>query len=125
MRTNILVLRFSSIGDIIQTTSVLNTVKKYLPNHFITYLTLTKYEPLLKNHPSIDALHSIDPKKDQTGLKKVNEIFNENQLPIIHNSIESYSTARNHTIAHFYEKLLLLKHRMETKTGKKIAEARH
>ena len=89
MRTNILVLRFSSIGDIIQTTSVLNTVKKYLPNHFITYLTLTKYEPLLKNHPSIDALHSIDPKKDQAGLKKVNEIFNENPFSLIvdlHNS---------------------------------------
>ena len=36
----VLVLRFSSIGDIIQTTSVLNTIKKYFPDTEIEYLTL-------------------------------------------------------------------------------------
>ena len=57
----VLVLRFSSIGDIIQTTSVLNTIKKYFPDTEIEYLTLKKYESLLFDHPSIDFLQSIEP----------------------------------------------------------------
>ncbi len=40
-------------------------------------------------------------------------------------SFEEYKTNQNSSIHHFYEKLLLLKDRMNTKTGKKIAEARH
>ena len=56
----LLVIRFSSIGDIIQTTSVLNTIKKYYPDCRIDYLTLKKYKPLLLNHSSIDQIHSID-----------------------------------------------------------------
>jgi len=38
---------------------------------------------------------------------------------------EEYKTSSSPTINHFYEKLLLLKDRMNTKTGKRIALARH
>lgn len=38
---------------------------------------------------------------------------------------EEYKNSTAPTINHFYEKLLLLKDRMNTKTGKKIAEQRH
>lgn len=38
---------------------------------------------------------------------------------------EEYKASTAPTINHFYEKLLLLKDRMNTATGKKIAEARH
>lgn len=38
---------------------------------------------------------------------------------------EEYKKSTTPTINHFYEKLLLLKDKMNTKTGKKIAEQRH
>ncbi|MEW7278006.1 HD domain-containing protein [Aquimarina sp. 2201CG1-2-11] len=45
--------------------------------------------------------------------------------PNLSMSKEEYKASTAPTINHFYEKLLLLKDRMNTKTGKKIAEERH
>lgn len=45
--------------------------------------------------------------------------------PDLNMTKEEYKASTAPTINHFYEKLLLLKDRMNTKTGKKIAEERH
>ena len=86
--TRLLVLRFSSIGDIIQTTSVLNTIKKYFPHTEIEYLTLKKYESLLFDHPSIDFLHSIETwsKIDSIKIIDSKEIYKTDDI----NSITVY-----------------------------------
>ncbi|MDD5290348.1 MAG: HD domain-containing protein [Patescibacteria group bacterium] len=47
------------------------------------------------------------------------------QKPIMHQTKEDYFKSGSPTIKHFYEKLLLLKNRMNTKTAKKLAEGRH
>lgn len=45
--------------------------------------------------------------------------------PQLHASFTAYRTARTTTINHFYEKLLLLRDRMQTETGRQLASERH
>ena len=52
-------------------------------------------------------------------------IYHPDEKPVLHESYEDYKKNEGHTINHFYEKLLLLKERMNTNTGKRIAEGRH
>ena len=52
-------------------------------------------------------------------------IYHPDEKPVLHKSYEDYKKNEGHTINHFYEKLLLLKQRMNTNTGKRIAEGRH
>jgi len=52
-------------------------------------------------------------------------IYHPDEKPVLHKSYEDYKKNEGHTINHFYEKLLLLKERMNTNTGKRIAEGRH
>ncbi len=52
-------------------------------------------------------------------------LYNPEKTPIQHNSFDAYKKNTSPTINHFYEKLFLLKERMNTSSGKKIAEERH
>jgi uncharacterized protein len=47
------------------------------------------------------------------------------QRPDLHASAESYYANQGTAINHFYEKLLLLAERMNTETGRRIAQGRH
>jgi uncharacterized protein len=53
------------------------------------------------------------------------EIYNPNVKPISHKSFKEYKNSKTTSINHFYEKILLLKDRLNTKTAKKIAQRRH
>ncbi len=52
-------------------------------------------------------------------------IYNPDIVPNLSMTKEEYKNSTAPTINHFYEKLLLLKDRMNTKTGKKLAQQRH
>ena len=56
----ILIIRLSSMGDIILTFPVIETLKDNFPNSKIVYLTKNKYTDLLRNHPQIDCLVELD-----------------------------------------------------------------
>lgn len=52
-------------------------------------------------------------------------IYNPAIAPNLNMGKEEYKNSASPTLNHFYEKLLLLKDKMNTATGKKLAEARH
>ena len=52
-------------------------------------------------------------------------LYNPSIAPNLNMSKEEYKNSNSPTLNHFYEKLLLLKDKMNTETGKKIAETRH
>ncbi|MFY8187822.1 MAG: HD domain-containing protein [Flavobacterium sp.] len=52
-------------------------------------------------------------------------IYDPKINPVLNRSVEDYKSNQDPTINHFYEKLLLLKHRMNTEKGKELAEKRH
>lgn len=56
---------------------------------------------------------------------KNREIYNPEISPNLNMSKEEYKKSTAPTINHFYEKLLLLKDKMNTETGKKIAQQRN
>ncbi len=52
------------------------------------------------------------------------EMYNPDIKPQLHSSYEDYKKSKSTTINHFYEKLLLLSDRMNTKTAREIATER-
>ena len=68
----ILVIRFSSIGDIVLTTPVIRCLKQQLKDVEIHFLTKKTFKPVLENNPNIDKIFTIEYKIDEviTALRK-------------------------------------------------------
>jgi len=54
-----LIIRFSSIGDIILTTPVVRCLRKQLPNAEIHFLTKQSYKGIVTSNPNIDKIHTL------------------------------------------------------------------
>lgn len=52
-------------------------------------------------------------------------MYDPDEPPVMHATAEAYKASKGHSLNHFYEKLFLLKDRMNTKTGLALAEERH
>jgi len=56
----VLIIRFSSIGDIVLTTPVVRCLKKQLPEVEVHYLTKSSFRAVLEANPYIDKLHYLN-----------------------------------------------------------------
>jgi len=70
----ILIIRFSSIGDIVLTTPIIRCLKQQLPNCEIHYLTKIQYKPILDENPYIDRIFCVRQKIDEV----IDELKTEN-----------------------------------------------
>lgn len=71
----ILILRFSSIGDIVLTSPVIRCLKQQLPGAKIHYLTKQQFAPVLEHNPYVDTLHTLQQNWLQQALSLKKEGF--------------------------------------------------
>lgn len=62
----ILVIRFSSIGDIVLTTPVVRVLKTQLENVEVHYATKIQFKSIFEENPYIDKMHYLQ--KDLAGF---------------------------------------------------------
>ena len=70
----ILVVRFSSIGDIVLTTPVVRTIKEQIGAE-VHYLTLSLYKNIVRNNPYIDKVYLINKNIDEEVINLKNEHY--------------------------------------------------
>lgn len=81
---------------------------------------------IVQDSDRLDAMGAIGIARTfNYGGFKNRPLYNPNIAPNLHMSKEEYKNSEAPTINHFYEKLLLLRDKMNTETGKKIAQERH
>jgi ADP-heptose:LPS heptosyltransferase len=67
--TKFLIIRFSSIGDIVLTTPVIRCLKQQYPDVEVHYVTKKAYKSLLENNPYIDKVFTLE--------KSLNDLVNQ------------------------------------------------
>ena len=70
-----LVIRFSSIGDIVLTTPVVRCLKKQLLTAQVHYLTKAAFRPILAANPYVDKIHTLKDNLDEVIAELKNEDF--------------------------------------------------
>ena len=87
MKVKYLIIRFSSIGDIVLTTPVIRGLKKQVENAKVHYLTKKQFLPVIQANPYIDKIHLLEETVHATTEKLKKENFH--YIIDLHRSLRS------------------------------------
>ena len=87
---NILIIRFSSLGDVVLTAGVVESVRRRYPDACVTFLTKSPYVPVFGSDNRIDTVVGIDG--DETP-PEIRDLFGTNTFDIVidlHSNLRSF-----------------------------------
>lgn len=102
----ILILRLSSIGDILLTTPFIRMVRSRFPTAHISYIVKKEFAVLLQQNPHINNLIIFDSKEGYSGLKKLRaQLQKENFTYIydLHNNLRTNRLVKGLHSAQLYQ----------------------
>jgi ADP-heptose:LPS heptosyltransferase len=107
LKVKFLVIRLSSIGDIVLTTPVIRCLKNQVPNAEVHFLTKRQFLPVVKANPHLDAIH------EYSGTTAAIRLIKENGFHYIidlHNNLRTaLIKSRSPVIAFSFNKLNIQK----------------
>lgn len=89
----ILIIRFSSIGDLTQALSIPSFIKSYVPQAEIHFVTRKDLSTIVENHPNVHKIWTLDRKEGLSGLiKLIKELRKQNFTHVYdaHNNLRSF-----------------------------------
>lgn len=114
----------ASEGIIVHVVNIIENIS-FKGGNFEKKFTSKELE-IVQDADRLDALGAIGIARTfNYGGFKNRPLYNPDIAPNLNMSKEEYKNSESPTLNHFYEKLLLLKDKMNTETGKKIADERH
>src|SRR5207245_840432 len=100
----ILIIRFSSIGDIVLTTPVVRCVKQQIKNCELHFLTKQQYAEILNPNPYIDKIHAVKKDVSEVAAQLKSEKFDF--IIDLHHNLRSAQVKRSLKIkSHSFKKL--------------------
>jgi len=119
----VLIIRFSSIGDIVLTTPVIRNLKNN--GYEIHYITKKQFKSVIENNSNIDTLHLID--KDYTLSKAIKDLKKEGFDFVIdlHNNFRSFKVKRALKVKYYTFNKLNFKKLLLVRTGINLMPTKH
>lgn len=93
----ILVIRLSSIGDIILMTPLLRNLRRHFPAAQIDVVAKAAFVDLLRHHPAINHLFEVVPEVGSAGLRKLGESLRGQHYDVVldmHQNFRSFQLVR-------------------------------
>jgi heptosyltransferase-2 len=90
--TKTLVIRLSSIGDIVLASPLIRVFRKQFPSAQIDFLVRKEYAELVRNNKNLNHIYEFDTKTGFSGLRKLKNQLRSEQYDLvidIHNSLRS------------------------------------
>lgn len=95
MVKKILVIRFSSFGDVLQTLSVIGKIHNTWPQSEIHWVTRAEFMPLIKDHPGLKKVWILDRKEGFRGLIRLGFELRKEQFTHVY---DAHNNTRSHVL---------------------------
>ena len=126
MKTKFLIIRFSSIGDIVLTSPVVRCLKTQFPDAEVHFLTKKRNADLLQANPYIDQIHLLDQSLSE--IIQTLKVENYDYVIDLHNNLRSLAVKLKLKVKAYsfnklnFRKILLTRFRINTMPDGHIVE---